>query len=94
MMIDIGVNLINKSFDRDRAEVIERARVAGVEKIILTGTSVESSRAQLELAQGYPGLLYSTAGIHPHDALGFRESSLLELKQLLSSPEVIAVGEC
>jgi len=93
-MIDIGVNLCNKSFDRDRPEAIQRALDSGVKKMILTGTSVKSSRAHLELAREYTGVLYSTAGIHPHDASSYSDTSLKNLKQFLIEPEVIAVGEC
>ena len=93
-MIDIGVNLCNRSFDHDRPEVIERALQAGVEKIILTGTSIKSSRQHLYLAKQYPGRLYSTAGIHPHDAKSYKKNSKDSLRTLLASEEVIAVGEC
>jgi len=67
-MIDIGVNLINKSFRTDFDEVIQRALAAGVSQMIVTGTSVDISQKSLDLVKKYPGVLYSTAGIHPHDA--------------------------
>lgn len=93
-MIDIGVNFINKSFRDDCDEVIQRALGAGVKQILVTGTSVAVSRQSFELALRYPGVLYSTAGIHPHDAKSFDSNSLLELKELLKNKEVVAVGEC
>jgi TatD DNase family protein len=45
-LVDIGINLAHRSFDRDRAAVIERAAAAGVTTIVVTGTSVEASRVQ------------------------------------------------
>jgi len=93
-MIDIGVNFINKSFRNDCDEVIQRAVNSGVEQMIVTGTSLEVSQKSLALAKRYPGVLYSTAGIHPHDAKSFDEKSLDSLKQLLENQEVVAVGEC
>ena len=93
-MIDIGANFINKSFRDDCDEVIQRAVASGVEKIIVTGTSVSVSEKSLELAQKYPGVLYSTAGIHPHDAKTFNADSLNTLRKLLESETVVAVGEC
>ncbi len=93
-MIDIGVNFINKSFRNDCDEVIQRAVDSGVTKMIVTGTSVGVSQKSLELSRKYPGVLYSTAGIHPHDAKTFNQQSLNELKELLKNEEVVAVGEC
>jgi len=49
-------------------EVLERSLTAGVHKIVVTGTSVEDSQEALLLAKSLPGVLYSTAGIHPHHA--------------------------
>ena len=93
-MIDIGVNLINKSFRTDFDEVIQRALAAGVSQMIVTGTSVDISQKSLDLVKKYPGVLYSTAGIHPHDAKSFNEQSLANLKELLANKEVVSVGEC
>jgi TatD DNase family protein len=92
--VDIGANLTHESFAPDRAAVIERARAHGVMQIIVTGASVESSTAALELARAYPGTLFCTAGVHPHHAQLLRESDLPQLTQLLSQPEVVAAGEC
>lgn len=93
-LIDIGVNLTHRSFARDRDAVIERARAAGVGTLILTGTSVAHSREALALARRHPGVLYSTAGIHPHDAKSATPETLRELRTLASQTEVVAVGEC
>lgn len=96
-MIDIGVNLSNSRFASDTAETLQRARETGVNKMILTGTSVEESRAVLALCQEYradfPGMLYATAGIHPHDAKTLNSESIATLKQLAAAPEVVALGE-
>lgn len=50
-MIDIGVNLANRAFDRDRDDVLRRAAAAGVQALIVTGTSVAASHQALTLAQ-------------------------------------------
>lgn len=93
-LIDIGVNLTHAAFDSDRSQVIERALTAGVSTLILTGTTVAESRAALELARQYPGTLYSTAGVHPHDVKDCQAQTLDQLRQLASHPEVVAIGEC
>lgn len=93
-MIDIGVNLTNPRFDKDRTLVIERAQAKGVLGILLTGTSLaESSKAEL-LCQQYPDYLRATVGVHPHDADNVGGDYLEQLKQLSCSPFVKAIGEC
>ena len=62
--------------------------------MILTGTSLRSSKESLALAKGYPSLLYSTAGIHPHDAKTMNEQTIPQLSTLLKEKQVVAVGEC
>jgi TatD DNase family protein len=93
-LIDIGINLTHSSFDRDRAAVVEAARASGVAQLIVTGTTLESSRAAAELARAHPGRLYATAGVHPHHASELAESQLAELRALLAAPGVVAAGEC
>lgn len=92
--IDIGVNLTDRRFATDQDAVITRARTAGVAPLILTGTSVSSSEEALALCQRYPQQLYCTAGVHPHDARHFTADTPKQLRQLASSAEVVAIGEC
>ncbi|KAG5927889.1 hypothetical protein E4U42_001596 [Claviceps africana] len=73
--VDIGINLSDPIFRGryhghqrhadDLAGVIDRARQVGCTKLIVTGSSLESSREALELSREYPGTCYATAGIHP-----------------------------
>jgi TatD DNase family protein len=93
-LIDIGSNLTHSSFAADLAEVLERALDAGVTRQIVTGTDLASSRAAVLLAAGSPGVLWSTAGFHPHHAGEFEHASRAELEELLARPQVVAVGEC
>lgn len=96
-LIDIGVNLSNARFDNDRGELLERARDAGVEKLILTGTSISESEHVValcsEYAERFPEMLYATAGIHPHDAKSLNSESIATLKALATQPCVVALGE-
>lgn len=93
-MIDIGLNLTSSQFRNDIDQVLNDAQEAGIVTMIVTGTSVESSLKAYELTNRYPNLLYSTAGIHPHDAKTLTADSLVQLRQLLSHNNVLAVGEC
>jgi len=97
-LIDIGVNLTNKRFDKDRQEVILRAKTVGVNQLLITGTSIESSQQALTLChqynQEFPNMLYATAGVHPHDADHVSDNYLQQIEQLAKQVEVKAIGEC
>ena len=94
MLIDIGLNLSNKRFDKDRPQVIARAKVAGVSQMVLTGTCEQMSKKAAILAAEYPNTLYATAGVHPHDAKEVSSHYIDELRQLAQLPQVVAIGEC
>lgn len=93
-LVDIGVNLTHSSFSHDLDAVLERAAEVGVRQLVVTGTSVEGSREALELARSRPGTLFSTAGVHPHDAKTCDDATLDALRELSGAPEVVALGEC
>jgi TatD DNase family protein len=93
-MIDIGVNLTNKRFHKDLHEVIANAKQADLQSLIITGTSLAESEEALSLANSDPAFLYCTAGIHPHDASSFTETTLDKLRVLAHSTQVKAIGEC
>ncbi|MGB8326192.1 MAG: TatD family hydrolase, partial [Steroidobacteraceae bacterium] len=92
--IDIGINLSHESYRDDRSAVVERALAAGVRQMIVTGSSVESTRAGITLAQDRTGTLFATAGVHPHHASGLTAGDLQTLRTLAAHPEVVALGEC
>ncbi|VDK81580.1 unnamed protein product [Litomosoides sigmodontis] len=94
MLVDIGANLTHPSFRNDLCEVIERAKQAGLCKIMVTGTSIKVSEEAQELAQRFPNFLFFTAGVHPHDAKEFDDHTICKLKKLCSAPGCVAVGEC
>jgi len=93
-LIDIGANLGHESFDHDRDAVLQRAKEAGVGRMVVTGASREGSRKALEVARAHPGVLYATAGVHPHHATEYTDECDDELRALHAQPEVVAVGEC
>jgi TatD DNase family protein len=70
-------------------DVIAEARAAGVDRLVTVGTDLASSRAALDVARRHADV-WSTAGVHPHDAAGGIEG----IEALLVEPEVVAVGEC
>ncbi len=93
-LIDIGANLTHDTFDNDRDAVLQRARDAGVARIVVTGASREHSPKALALAQTHPGFLHATVGVHPHHAVEYTEECDAEMRALHRHREVVAVGEC
>ena len=92
-LIDIGCNLTHDSFDSDLGEVVEKAREAGVVQMIVTGASEQGSPHAFQLARDFPGILYATAGVHPHHADTYTDATHAMLRDLAMHDEVVAVGE-
>ncbi|MDJ0906049.1 MAG: TatD family hydrolase [Woeseiaceae bacterium] len=93
-LIDIGANLTHDSFDSDREAMMQRARDAGVSRMIVTGSSNQGSLDAARLAATAPGRLYATAGVHPHHAADYDDSSTALITELVRNDAVVAVGEC
>src|SRR5256885_13470331 len=91
-VIDIGANLTHSTFHDDVAEVVARARDAGVHSIIVTGTTVEESRAAAALAEKHS--LWATTGVHPHHARDCGPATIASLREISANPRVVAIGEC
>jgi len=93
-LIDIGANLTHDSFDPDRDDILSRAAAAGVQRIIVTGTTLAASQQALALAENTGGALFATAGVHPHHAAEFDADTIAALSCLANADAVVAVGEC
>ncbi len=93
-LIDIGINLTHDSYDADRDAVIARAQEAGVVQMVVTGATLGGSALAVSFARARPGVLYATAGVHPHHATELTAARTAELRELARAPEVVAVGEC
>ena len=73
-------------------EVVERAREAGVERIVAVGSGLDSCRETLAIASRHDGV-FAALGIHPHQAADPGAAALDELRELLADPRAVAVGE-
>ena len=76
----------------DASEVIERARAAGVSRIVTVATSLAGAHRALALAEEHDGV-YASLGIHPHEAGGDEAEHVPEICALLGHPKAVAVGE-
>lgn len=91
-LIDTHAHVHIDRFDADRADVLLRAREAGVERMVEIGYDLPSSRAAIALASDHPWVA-ATAGIQPHYASETGDGELGQLRELLSAAPIVALGE-
>ena len=89
---DTHAHLDYPDFAGDFTSVLERARAASITKIICIGTSFESSRRAIALAEAHAEI-YAVVGWHPSDALAAPEDLRPTLRTLAQHPKVVAIGE-
>ncbi|MFC1892952.1 TatD family hydrolase [Chloroflexota bacterium] len=92
MLIDSHAHIYMPVFDKDRDQVLARAREKGVGAIVNVGVDLESSRTSLKMAQDYPEV-FATVGFHPNDTLRIAEGDLELLAELSQRDKVVAIGE-
>ena len=92
MLIETHAHLDYPDFANDLEEVLRRATEAGVTRIITIGTSVESSRRAVDLADKYPNV-FAAIGVHPTYAEEAGEDVTTPLRELARNPRVVAIGE-
>ena len=92
-LIDIGANLTHESFRNDLADVLARAQTHGVAQIVVTGASAQGTCDARALALAHRGVLFATAGLHPHHASDFDAEFEALMREHLALPEVVAAGE-
>jgi TatD DNase family protein len=98
MYVDTHAHLWFDDYQNDLKDVIARAKLATVEKFVVPGTDIESSRKAIELAKIYPDIIYSAIGIHPEEVGPGKfdiESNIGELNVLIGDNRglVHAIGE-
>ena len=93
-LVDTHCHLDDRQFDGDREQVIERARAAGVERMMAigTGNGPPDLEVGIRLAETYP-FLFATVGVHPHDASKATEETFTRLRDLARHSKVRAIGE-
>lgn len=95
-LVDTHCHLNFDSYAEDLDAVLTRSAQAGVRRIINPGVDAESSRAAIDLARRYPGVIYAAVGIHPNDTAAFSQAQLDEEIAPLARAEgvsVVAIGE-
>ena len=92
MLIDAHAHLTDEKFSGEVKEIIERARAAGVERIVSTGSDMESSIQSVELAKQFPEV-FAVVGIHPEVEREYSSAAEEKLRELAGNDKVIAIGE-
>jgi len=91
-LVDTHAHLDEERFNADRPAVLERARAAGVVRMVTVATTAASSAANLALSNEYPQL-FATAGIHPNYAATAPADGWDAVVALSADPRVVGVGE-
>ena len=81
----------DEKYDEDRDELIENMYKEGITKIIVAGSSVETTKSALEIAKKYSHI-YATAGVHPQDISNI-DKDLKEIEELAKHEKIVAIGE-
>ena len=92
MLIDTHCHLNEPAFDPDREAVLARAAEAGVEAMLVVGTTAASSHEVLALAQEYPQL-FAVVGIQPNYVAEMQAGDQETIVRLAEDPRVVAIGE-
>lgn len=92
MLIDSHAHLTDEKLAPEVPALLERARAAGVGAVVSVGTTPETSRAALALAEAHPAV-YATAGVHPHYVAEAAPDALAEVERMAAHPRVVGIGE-
>jgi len=93
-LVDSHCHLDFADYGEDRAAVLERARAAGIVRMVNIGSGrdIAQARSAVALADAEPDV-FATVGIHPHDVARMTESDWAELETLSLGPKVVGIGE-
>lgn|SRR5574344_1197876 len=92
-LIDTHSHIDMVEFKDDFSEVLERAKVAGVEKIIIPSAEEAGFDGILDITDKYDNL-YCAIGLHPSEVLKINLESIDKIKDLANHKKVVAIGEC
>ena len=92
MLFDTHTHLDDERFNEDRDELIKRIHAEGVSYILNAAADPGNLEQVVELSGDYD-FIYSSVGVHPHNASEVDEAVIEKMRQLAKSPKVVAVGE-
>jgi TatD DNase family protein len=93
VLIDTHTHVQMRQFEADREQVIASALAASIDRMVVPGTDVETSRDAVTLAAAHPGVVFAAVGTHPHDASTLTPEALAAEREISASPHIVAIGE-
>jgi TatD DNase family protein len=92
MLFDTHAHYNDAQFDEDRDEVLSRVREGGVSLVLNAAADMDSVHSCIRLAEDYD-FIYTSVGVHPHDAIHISEETIETLRREAEHVKVVAVGE-
>ena len=92
MWFDTHAHVDSKQFGQEQAEVIERAKEAGVTRFVNIGSNRDSVLRTMAIIDAYDNV-FGTVGLHPHDADSMTDELIDEFRQWATHPKMLAIGE-
>lgn len=92
MIFETHAHYDDAQFEEDREELLGKMQSAGIGRIINVGSSIESSKASLEIARKHD-FIYAAVGVHPSDIEGLNEETFAWLRQQTPWEKTVAIGE-
>ncbi|HUF63362.1 MAG TPA: TatD family hydrolase [Verrucomicrobiales bacterium] len=95
MLTDTHCHLASRKFAGDLEEVLKRASLRGVSRLVAIGTDLQDGPAVVQLASCHPGTVFATVGIHPGSVteIDLQSAWLDRIAELAEAPQVCAIGE-
>ena len=94
MLIDSHAHIYAKQFDNDSKEMLQNAKAAGIEKIVMPNIDLNSIESMHKLAEKYPQMCYPTMGLHPCSVKENYQNILTKMRTNFEERKYYAVGEC
>ena len=92
MFVDSHAHLFYPNFNGEVEQIIQRAKTAGVDYILVPATDLASSAQAIDLAEQFD-MVYAAVGVHPHDTNEWEDLLIPKLEKLAQHPKVVAIGE-
>ena len=92
-LIDTHTHIYLEEFDEDREAVIERARAAGIDALLMPNVDLETVDRLLECCDALPGFAYPMMGLHPTSVDGNYARDLTEIEKYIPRRKYCAIGE-
>jgi TatD DNase family protein len=91
-LTDTHCHLYFRDFNEDLTEVLNRAWDQGVQRILVPGIDLDTSRQAIALADSHPNV-FAAVGVHPNDSLTWDDTTAHQLRDLAAHPKTLAIGE-